>query len=227
MPLFLVMFTVICALPVATTAPGVAVLVPSAAFAQQEDEDDGDASFGEDLSSSILSNVLEESSGGGATAGDDDGTNTQIAVPMTDQDQRGANVGLNLALEEVTLECPPGFTLNSNGQCERTVTQDPVCEIGFTFNPETDKCESVGIPPSCPVDPDPAPPVVIFTYNPVTNKCQSDIIPTVIAEPACENKGNLNEETDLCIVSKDPICKIGTFNPVIDKCEQVQTQAPT
>jgi hypothetical protein len=96
------------------------------------------------LKTSQITHLPDEGDDGGAAADD---TNEQITVPITDQDQRGANVGLNLALgleEEVkgTLECPPGFTLNSNGQCERIVTRDPECPVeASTFNPETDKSE--------------------------------------------------------------------------------------
>jgi hypothetical protein len=164
-----------------------------------------------------------------------DNTNEQITVPITDQDQRGANAGLNLALgleEEVkgTLECPPGFTLNSNGQCERIVTQDPECPVeASTFNPETDKCEST-LDPSCPLDPDPAPPLIIFVYNTVIDKCVSNTIPPDIVDPACENAkigGELNTEIDKCVLSREPICEVGTFNPETDRCEQRQTQPPT
>lgn len=104
----------------------------------------------------------------GGSAGDD--TNWPITVPITDQDQRGANVGLDLPLgfeEEVkvTLECPPGFTLNSNGQCERTITRDPECppigDFASTFNFVTNLCEA-SASPICEVG----------TFNPETDKCE-------------------------------------------------------
>ena len=43
--------------------------------------------------------------------------------------------------EEPTPECSTGFTLDNNGQCERTVTQTPECPAEFTFNPAIDQCE--------------------------------------------------------------------------------------
>jgi hypothetical protein len=54
-------------------------------------------------------NDNEENEGGGAaTAGDDDddddGTNTQIAVPITDQDQRDANLAAQLGLNADIVE---------------------------------------------------------------------------------------------------------------------------
>jgi hypothetical protein len=106
----------------------------------------------------------EENDGG--SAGDD--TNEQITVPITDQDRRGANLGLNLALgfeEEVkvTLECPQGFTLNSKGPCERTVTGDPSCPVegDFKYKPVTNLCEA-STPPICKIG----------TFNPETHKCE-------------------------------------------------------
>jgi hypothetical protein len=117
-----------------TPAAGVTLLLPSSVFAQQEDTSLGEE--GEDLASGIVSGVLDGSSddeeddnidneenegGGAATAGDDDGTNAQIAVPITDQDQRDANLAEQLGVnadiveeEEVvtptpTEEEPPEF----------------------------------------------------------------------------------------------------------------------
>ena len=78
-----------CALPVAAGA------VP-AAIAQEET-----TSLEEDLASGIVSDVLDGSGNADEeentddAAGDD--TNTQIAVPVTDEDQREANLAANLA----------------------------------------------------------------------------------------------------------------------------------
>jgi hypothetical protein len=152
MPLFLVvMFTVMFALPAAGAA-----VVPSSAFAQEEDDV---SSFGEDLSSSILSNVLQGDGDGSGDASDDattelnqEATNTATedsnqgqTVDQDDistfgddsadliQDQRQANVAvpiaipINVQLEEEEEEEPPGPT--------------PECPSGFTFNPDTDQCE--------------------------------------------------------------------------------------
>ena len=170
------------------------------------------------------------------TFGDD--TNTQTAIPIIEQDQRAANLAeqlaanldINLILSSIPAnptipECPPGFTLNDNGQCERTVTQDPECPIGFTFNPETDQCESSTAlicepgefnseTDKCESDPD----CTVGTFNSATDQCESD--------PEC-TAGEFNSETDLCVESTAPICTVGTFNSATDKCEQRQTQAPT
>ena len=83
---FLVMFTVVCALP---AAAGVA-LIPSV-FAQEEDDE------AENLASDTVSNVLDNVN----TAEDD--TNTEVSVPITDIDQTAANFGLSEALD-VTVE---------------------------------------------------------------------------------------------------------------------------
>lgn len=89
MPLVLLLFTIICALPVAAGA-----VVPSA-IAQEEDDDDMslDEEGGGDLASGIVSNVLDN----GNTAGDD--TNTQLSVPLIDQDETAENRAVNLDLE--------------------------------------------------------------------------------------------------------------------------------
>jgi hypothetical protein len=100
--LFLVMFTVVCALPAA--AAGVA-LIPSA-IAQEEDDDED-----ENLANGTVSNVLDNVN----TAGDKTNTNTQLSVPITDLDQTDANLGLSETLDatvERTLsseEEPPEF----------------------------------------------------------------------------------------------------------------------
>jgi len=161
------------------TAAVLGAAIP-AAIAQEED----DTSLGEDLAGEILTDIFDGSINEGVNddaetgqgppnaetvnpnqedsndvqSGDD--TNTQIAVPIIDQDQGAANLGANLAanlaanldldIQEVVEEeevppepeCPPGFTLNNNGQCEQTLSEDPECPTpGFTFNPETNKCE--------------------------------------------------------------------------------------
>ena len=91
-PLVLMIFTVMCALPVAAAA------VP-AAIAQEEQT----TSLEEDLASDIVSDVLDGSGNADEeentddAAGDD--TNTQIAVPVTDEDQREANLAANLAAQ--------------------------------------------------------------------------------------------------------------------------------
>jgi hypothetical protein len=97
-PLVLMIFTLICALPVAAGA------VPTA-IAQVDEDDASLLDDDENLASGIVSNVLDGSSGdndddneeenddGGAAAGGD--TNTQAAVPITDQDQEAANLALN------------------------------------------------------------------------------------------------------------------------------------
>ena len=95
-PLVLMIFTVMCALPVAAGAV-------STAIAQEEET----TSLEEDLASGIVSEVLDDSGNAdeeendGDAAGDD--TNTQVAVPVTDQDQGAANLALNEALD-VTVE---------------------------------------------------------------------------------------------------------------------------
>ena len=139
--LVLMMFTVLCALPVAA-AVGV---IPSA-FAQEEEDDD---------------------------------TNTEIAVPITDQDQGAANLGANLAAnvdtehiieeaqsatptppEEEEEEEPPEFVAFCNPftaeslHCYPTLedciigegmfgVQDPDCEGVETVPPDAVDCDVV------------------------------------------------------------------------------------
>lgn len=77
------MFTIICVLPATAVSP------PSA-IAQEDDE-------AENLASGTVSNVLES----GSTSGDN--ANTQVSVPLIDQDQTDANLGVSEALD-VTVE---------------------------------------------------------------------------------------------------------------------------
>ena len=100
--LVLLMFTVLCALPAAAAAVGV---IPSA-FAQEEEDDNQDLS-------------------------PDGDTNTQIGVPITDQDQGAASLGANLAANvdtehiiEETRTTPP------------EVEEPPECAVGITADKE-------------------------------------------------------------------------------------------
>jgi hypothetical protein len=88
MPLILLLFTIMCALPATTT------VIPSA-IAQEDDDMSLDEA--ENLASGTVSNVLDS----GSTAGDN--TNTQLSVPLIDQNQTDANLGLSEALD-VTVE---------------------------------------------------------------------------------------------------------------------------
>ena len=133
--------TLVCAAIIVPAAAGALLLLPSSAFAQQEETSLGEE--GDDFASGIVSGVLdgssddeddnndnEENEGGGvATSGDDDGTNTQIAVPITDQDQhqdqRAADLALNEALDVTVEETPeptPGGGLPQ--ECSLEITAD-------------------------------------------------------------------------------------------------------
>src|SRR3712207_3974052 len=81
------MFTVTCALPAAVTPSAIA----------QEEDDDMSLDEAENLASGTVSNVLDN----GNTAGEN--SNTQVSVPLIDQDQTDANFGLSEALD-VTVE---------------------------------------------------------------------------------------------------------------------------
>ena len=83
-PLVLLMFTVVCALP------ATAAVIPSA-IAQEDDDEE------ENLASGTVSNVLDNVNSAG------DNTNTEVSVPLRDQDQTDANLGLSEALD-VTVE---------------------------------------------------------------------------------------------------------------------------
>ena len=92
-PVVLVMFTIVSALPAT-------MISPPSAIAQEDDDE------AENLASDTVSNVLDNDN----TAGDNTNTNTQLSVPLTDQDQTAANFGLNEALDvtvEETLSTPP------------------------------------------------------------------------------------------------------------------------
>ena len=107
--------TLVCAAIIVTAAAGALLLLPSSVFAQQQEETSLGEEEGEDLGSGIASDVLdsigveedeqqEENDGAAATRDDDGDTNTQIAVPITDQDQREANLAEQLGLNADILE---------------------------------------------------------------------------------------------------------------------------
>ena len=173
-PLVLAIFALVFALP---TAAVLGAAIP-AAIAQEEE----DTSLGEDLAGGIITDIFDGSIDEGVNddaetgqgppnaetvnpnqqdsndvqSGDD--TNTQIAVPIIDQDQGAANLGANLAAnldiehiieeapptppeEEVPPECPPGFAFE-NGQCRSTETTEPICPTGFALEANGD-CRSI------------------------------------------------------------------------------------
>jgi hypothetical protein len=105
--MILVTVTLLLCAVIISAAAGVA---PSFVIAQQEEEDtslgEEEEEEEEDLASGIVSNVLDGSGGDDneeenddGAAGDDD-TNTQVAVPVTDQDQDQDQGAANLALNE-------------------------------------------------------------------------------------------------------------------------------
>jgi Ca2+-binding RTX toxin-like protein len=93
-PLVLVMFTILCILPVA----GV-VIIPPSAFAQ-----DNDSSFGEDLSSSILSNVLQDEGGdgSGSDASDNHASDTENAQDATNTATEDSNQGQDVNQDDIS-----------------------------------------------------------------------------------------------------------------------------
>ena len=108
--MILMMATLACA--IITPAAGALLLLPSSSvFAQQQEE----TSLGEreNIARGIVSGVLDGSGNDdeeSSEAAVDDDTNTQMAVPPLDQDQRAAKVALNEALDvtsESTSTPPP------------------------------------------------------------------------------------------------------------------------
>jgi hypothetical protein len=145
----LMMATLACA--IITPAAGVTLLLPSSVFAQQEDTSLGER---EDLASGIVSDVLDGSGNADEeentddAAGDD--TNTQIAVPVTDEDQREANLAANLAAqldldvanvdeEEEEEEEPPEFVAFCL-QASDFLGEVPVC---FNTSEECERAEEL------------------------------------------------------------------------------------
>src|SRR5918994_654446 len=80
--------------------------------------------------------------------------------------------------------CPGGFSGPENGVCHRPAT----CPTGSVLNPETDKCQSETLNPSC----------LDGTLNPATDQCEE------AAEFGCENDtepvGDL--ESPRCVVGQ-------------------------
>jgi hypothetical protein len=105
--------TLVCAAITVPTAAGALLLLPPV-FAQQQEETSLCDEEGDDFASGIVSNVLDgsgnndEENDDGAVAGEEDGddgdSNTQIAVPITDQDQREANLAEQLGLDADIVE---------------------------------------------------------------------------------------------------------------------------
>jgi hypothetical protein len=102
-------------------------------------------------------------------------------------------------------ECPSGYTFNPDtDRCERTQQVAPQCPSvsgleGFQFDPDTDRC----FHPLAPAIPPVAPQCPEgFTFNPATNQCEQ----TQIAAPQCPEGF--------------------TFNPATNQCEQAVTSPP-
>ena len=120
-PLVLLMFTLVCALPAT-------VVSPPSAIAQEDDDEE------ENLASGTVSNVLDNVD----TAGDD----TEVSVPITDQDQTDVNLGLSEALD-VTVE----RTLTPPQEEEPPEDEDVFCfedrDFGFLCFNTLEDCQSV------------------------------------------------------------------------------------
>ena len=120
-PLVLLMFTLVCALPAT-------VVSPPSAIAQEDDDEE------ENLASGTVSNVLDNVD----TAGDD----TEVSVPITDQDQTDVNLGLSEALD-VTVE----RTLSAQEEEEPPEDEDVFCLVDIDFGilcfNTLEDCESV------------------------------------------------------------------------------------
>jgi hypothetical protein len=87
---------------------------------------------------------LDDNEFGDEVAAIDQGnTADQDAAQEQDANQEDNYINTQFGFSQQTedFECPPGFIINDNGQCERTITQAPECPEGYTFNPETDLCE--------------------------------------------------------------------------------------
>jgi hypothetical protein len=131
-------------------------------------------------SSSADGNVLDNNNefGDDVPVIDQENTAEQDAVNVgaqdadqdVDQDAIQEDLNFQFGFSQQTgdfdIECPPGFILIDNGQCEQLQTSTPECPTGFTFNPETDLCEQRQTTPptsECPEG---------FTLNPQTNQCE-------------------------------------------------------
>jgi hypothetical protein len=117
MMILMMVAALVCAAIILSSATGALLLLP--VFAQQEETSLGER---EDLGSGIASDVLdsigveedeqgEEENDRPAATGDNDGdTNTQVAIPIIDQDQRAANLAeqraANLDIEIVRIQPP-------------------------------------------------------------------------------------------------------------------------
>jgi hypothetical protein len=130
-------------------------------------------------SSSADSNVLDNNNefGDDVPVIDQENTAEQDAVNVgaqdadqdVDQDAIQEDLNFQFGFSQQTgdfdIECPPGFILIDNGQCEQTLTEDPDCTTeGSTFNPETNQCErTITQAPECPAG---------FDFNPETDECE-------------------------------------------------------
>jgi hypothetical protein len=185
----LMMATLACA--IITPAAGVTLLLPSSVFAQQEDTSLGER---EDLASGIVSDVLDGSGNADEEENTDDAvgddTNTQIAVPVTDEDQREANLAANLAAnldldvtnvdeeEQPPEEKPPEFVAFCL-QASDFLGEIPVC---FNTSEECERAEelllevNIDIVSDCKgVETLPADAINCFIEEGVTINCTNEV----------------------------------------------------
>jgi hypothetical protein len=112
---------------------------------------------------------LDDNEFGDEVAAIDQGnTADQDAAQEQDANQEDNYINTQFGFSQQTedFECPPGFIINDNGQCEQPVTQDPTseCPEGFDFDPATDQRErTITQAPECPEG---------YTFNPETDLCE-------------------------------------------------------
>ena len=160
--ILMMVVTLVCAAITVPTAAGALLLLPPV-FAQQQEETSLGDEEGDDFASGIVSNVLDgsgnndEENDDGAVAGEEDGddgdSNTQIAVPITDQDQREANLAEQLGLDADIVEVeeeevPPEEGVSFCYRAGEVVSCFPTeleCLRAQTDDPEaTSPCVEVG-----------------------------------------------------------------------------------
>lgn len=109
-----------------------------------------------------------------------------------------------------------GYNIETN-KCEKTINTAPMCNAGYSFNISTNKCEKrLNTLPLCRAG---------YTYSPTHDKC----LKIIKSSPFCQSDYTYNSNRKLCtkVVSSSPLCPSNySYNVTTDRCEKTITSNP-
>ncbi|AUI88818.1 hypothetical protein BS333_20805 (plasmid) [Vibrio azureus] len=112
--------------------------------------------------------------------------------------------------------CQAGYGYNiETNKCEKTINSNPICDTGYHFNLTTNKCElEIDTSPICTTG---------YSYDPVANKCKR----IVESEPQCQTGYEYQDGFCYKEISSAPNCPDGyAYSTITGQCELATSTQP-